>query len=138
MRIVAQALPLTILFFVFFPRFTGEFRVPFGGGLNGATGLPEKLAPGSLASLALRGDTAFTVSFPDHNMPVSRDLYWRGMVLWDGTGLNWERGGPVRQERQPTGLAGEAVRQHIMLEPYGDTWLFALEYPAGPVAHADV
>ncbi|HEV7404054.1 MAG TPA: DUF3488 and transglutaminase-like domain-containing protein [Chthoniobacteraceae bacterium] len=136
LRIVLQAVPLTILFFVFFPRFTGEFKVFFNGGLNGATGLPEKLAPGSLASLALRSDTAFTVSFPDHNMPPAPELYWRGMVMWDGTGLNWERGGPERRERMPAGLTGDGVRQHIMLEPYGDTWLFALDRPSSEVANA--
>lgn len=134
--IIAQAVPLTLLFFLFFPRFTGEFRVFFRGGLSGNTGLSEKLAPGSIASLALRGDTAFTVAFPDNNLPLARDLYWRGMVLWDGTGLNWERGGPVRREEKPEGLAGDPIRQHIMIEPYGDTWLFALDYPSSQVPYA--
>jgi transglutaminase-like putative cysteine protease len=135
-RIVLQAVPLTILFFIFFPRFTGEFKVFFGGGLSGVSGLPEKLSPGSLASLALRNDVAFTVSFPDNNMPLARDLYWRGLVLWDGTGLNWERGGPVRRERKPKDLDGPVIRQHIMLEPYGDTWLFALDRPASALRNA--
>jgi transglutaminase-like putative cysteine protease len=67
---------------------------------------------------------------------MARDLYWRGMVLWDGTGLNWERGGPVRAELAPTVLEGDPIRQHIMLEPYGDTWLFALDRPASRVSEA--
>ncbi len=134
-RLLGQALPLTVLFFFFFPRVYGDFRLAFGGSLLGPT-LSDKLAPGSLSSLALRTDPAFSVKFPDGYAPPASEMYWRGIVLWDGTGLYWERGGPGRQLERPTVLEGPGIRQQIILEPYGESWLFALDRPASPVPHA--
>ena len=126
-RLLAQAVPVTVVFFLFFPRTSGDFRFFLGNSLLGTTGLSDKLSPGSMASLAERSDTAFCVSFPDGNAPPTGQLYWRGIVLWEGTGLNWERGAPAIYVPM---LTGPKVRQHIILEPYGDQWLFALDRPA--------
>jgi len=132
-RLLAQALPLTLVFFLFFPRTSGDFRFFLGGSLMGAPGLTDRLSPGSLASLAERNDTAFCVGFPDGNPPPNSQLYWRGIVLWECTGLNWDRGAPATY--YPT-LGGPKIRQKIILEPYGDQWLFALDRPVGPVANS--
>ncbi len=127
--LLVQALPIVVLLFVFFPRSRQQFFNPFDQPLLGSSGMSDSLSPGSIASLALGKATVFHADFPDGNMPSMTAQYWRAGVLWAGDGLTWVRGPALSPEPLAGQLAGPRVRQHIVLEPHGARWLFALDRP---------
>lgn len=130
--LLLQAIPIIVLLFVAFPRSYGGFRFQFSRSLISSTGMSDRLAPGSIASLTLNTqDVAFRVDFPDRNAPPLSQLYWRGAVFWRGDGLTWVPGPLLRLEPRMGQYAGEPIRQRISLQPHGGRWLFALDRPLG-------
>jgi len=134
--LLAQALPLVVLLFLFFPRVYGGFRFQFSQSLLGTGGMSDRLSPGSVSSLALSEQIAFRADFPDGSIPPMSSMYWRGGVLWRGEGLTWVAGPRLNQERRMGQLGGPGVRQRISLQPHGARWLFALDRPASEVRGA--
>ncbi len=133
-----QCVPFIALLFLFFPRAYTGVRFSFSRGLFGGTGMADHLEPGSFSAIAQNDSTAFHAIFPDRPPPPPEQRYWRGGVLWHGEGLRWTRGnvggrgrGP---QRPPT---GEVYRQIIVLQPHGEDWLFALDWPIGDVEFRD-
>jgi len=129
-KLLAQALPIAALLFLFFPRVYGGFRFQFSQSLMNIGGMSDRLSPGSISSMALNGDIVFRADFPDGNIPPISAMYWRGGVLWRGEGLTWVLGPFLSHERRTGLLGGPAVRQRISLQPHGGRWLFALDSPA--------
>ncbi|HEX4152518.1 MAG TPA: DUF3488 and transglutaminase-like domain-containing protein [Steroidobacteraceae bacterium] len=127
-RLSAQAVPLTLVLWLFFPRFDSPlWRTPSDG--HGAeTGLSDSMSPGDITDLALSDDVAFRVHF-NGPAPPAAERYWRGPVLHDFDGSTWRRS-PVAHGRAP-GLTpvGVAYRYVISLEPDQHNWLFALDWP---------
>ncbi len=122
--LIAQALPLVVLLFLFFPRDHDDWISKLTRRRTGASGISGELRPGDIAQVALSGATAFRAEFPDQNQP--RDLYWRCLVLWECDGLAWRRGSAVPGTRGH--LAEEnSTRQVITLEPHRNLWLPALD-----------
>jgi protein-glutamine gamma-glutamyltransferase len=128
-KILAQALPLVVILFLLFPRGTGGFRLQLPGAPADSTGFSGKLSPGTVASIATSEELAFRAEFPDGNMPPRSTLYWRGAVLSDGGGLQWEAGLGLGRAQASARSTGESIRQRITLEPHGGRWLFALDRP---------
>src|SRR6202046_2271660 len=62
-KILGQALPLALVFWLFFPRFAGPlWHIPDDG--HGAeSGLSDSMSPGDIDQLALSDDVAFRVRF---------------------------------------------------------------------------
>ncbi|HYJ04402.1 MAG TPA: DUF3488 and transglutaminase-like domain-containing protein [Chthoniobacterales bacterium] len=135
-KILAQALPLVIILFLLFPRGTGGFRLQLPGGPADSTGFSGKLSPGTVASIATSEELAFRAEFPDGNMPRRSALYWRGAVLSNGGGLQWEAGLGLGRAQAGVRPAGDSIRQRITLEPHGGRWLFALDRPLAAPAGA--
>jgi transglutaminase-like putative cysteine protease len=137
LKMLAQAMPIVVLLFLFFPRVQGGFQVQFGRPASALTGMSDELSPGSFARLAQNANIAFRADFPDANIPARSQLYWRGAVLWRCEGLIWARGHPeMRVERRAGQLEGAAIRQQIFLKPLGGRWLPALDRPASDVPGA--
>lgn len=137
-KLVAQASPIILLLFVFFPRSRGDFRFQFSRSVDGVTGMSDQLSPGSFATLTRNENRAFRADFPDGNVPPLSQLYWRGAVLWRGDGMIWARGtGGLPVERPAAQLTGATVRQSIILDPHGSRWLFALDRPASLVRDSE-
>ncbi len=136
LKLLAQAMPIIVLLFLFFPRTHGGFRFQFTRSPVGVTGMSDRLSPGTFASLTQDDRLAFRVNFPDGDIPPLPQLYWRAAVLWRGDGLTWVRGPQLEPERRLGQLDGERVRQSIIMEPHGGRWLFALDRPASDVPHA--
>jgi len=133
--LLAQAVPIILLLFVFFPRTRHQFLMQFSQQLTGGGAMSDSLSPGSIASLALGKELVFRADFPDGNAPSISIMYWRAGVLWRGDGLTWVHG-PQFDDR-PAQLGGAAIRQRIIVQPHGARWLFALDRPtSGQVRHA--
>ncbi len=128
--IFALAAPLTIVFFIFFPRIQGPFWDMPEDANSGRTGMSNTMAPGNIAHLALSDEIAFRVKFIDP-VPARSKLYWRGIVLGKYDGKTWTQLPMNRSATQPLTIhvKGKPVRHQVTLEPNDHRWLFALELP---------
>ena len=81
LRLFLIALPFAAAMFFLFPRIQPLWGMPQQG-KGAVTGLPDEMNMGDLSSLAQSNEIAFRVRFADDKMPDSRNLYWRGPVLW--------------------------------------------------------
>jgi transglutaminase-like putative cysteine protease len=134
-KLLLQAIPLTLLLFVLFPRVQGPlWGMPQEG--HSSSGLSDSMAPGTLSKLSLSQAVAFRVNF-DGPTPPREQMYWRGPVLWDFDGVTWKaREGSKRDNT--TKLRGKTPQLDnlerpldytVTLEPSNKPWLFALELP---------
>lgn len=142
LSLTAQAFPLMIILFVFFPRLPPLWTMHVNKG-NSITGVSDSLSPGDIAHLSQSDALAFHVEFQGQP-PAKEALYWRGLVLghFDGdtwsrepdtdapSNIAWPNRGPV-----PNWLYGlhidrnQTVKYRVTLEPTGQTWLFGLNVP---------
>lgn len=128
-----KALPLTLVFFVLFPR----VNTPLWGAATieslGRTGLSNTMSPGSLGQLMESDAIAFRVNFV--GMPPSHQLlYWRGPSFGYFDGRTWS-GTNLRPAPGTLAIAVErdsAVEYTVTLEPHARDWIFALELPQVP------
>ena len=130
-KLLAQAMPLIILLFLFFPRISTGLRFQIAPQRGASAGFSDRLSPGSVAFLANSSEIAFRVEFPDGKIPTLGAMYWRGVVMWHGEGLEWEaEKSPAVLPRTSQGPPrGEAIRQWITIEPHDARWMFALDWP---------
>jgi protein-glutamine gamma-glutamyltransferase len=126
--LILQALPLTVVVFLFFPRIAPLWSVPMPNA--SVTGLREEMTPGDVAELGRSDALAFRAVFADQ-VPPTRELYWRALVysrFVDGT---WSVGPePGLGRAQAVELPGaRRWAYEVLLEPNFSTWLVALETP---------
>jgi transglutaminase-like putative cysteine protease len=131
-RLVLQALPLTLVLFLLFPRLDAPL---WNLGLDpgrGTTGMGDRLEPGRIGELVLSGELAFRARFEGRPPPPS-ELYWRGLVLWLPDRLGWSPGRPPEPDDwdEGPGLAQAArpIAYEVLAEASGRAWLFALDLP---------
>ena len=125
--LLLQAIPLSLILFVFFPRVQG----PLWGMPQDAyasSGLSDTMAPGSLSKLSLSDAVAFRVTFKG-TVPSRDQMYWRGPVLWDFDGTTWKRGRNATLQPPTLTDATMPVDYTVTLEPHNKPWLFALDMP---------
>jgi len=128
-----QAIPLMLIFFVFFPRFAEPlWQMP--SNMKGTTGISDSMTPGDIGSLVNFDEVAFRVEF-EGDVPQSSELYWRGLVFSAFDGLTWSRERTGFQQQSDVILAGKPYSYRILLEPHQRKWLYAMEMPESmPVA----
>ncbi|MDT8384452.1 MAG: DUF3488 and transglutaminase-like domain-containing protein [Gammaproteobacteria bacterium] len=131
--IIAQAVPLTLLLFLLFPRLPGPlWSLPADGG-GASTGLSDSMSPGNISQLSDNDAVAFRVQF-DGPPPAVESRYWRGPVLTHLDGATWSNPQNATTHRAGTPLryhaSGEALHYSVTLEPHQQHWLFALDLPA--------
>ena len=132
-----QAAPLAAVLFVLFPRAYTGVRFSFSRGLLADTGMADEIKPGSFAGLARNDAKAFRVEFPDGEPPPPTQRYWRAGVLWKCDSLVWTRGsGMPPWDPPPRRLDAPGIRQRILVQPHGNKWLFALDWPVTTVREA--
>ncbi len=124
---LAQALPLVMVLFLFFPRGTAGLVTSLSRSLQHQTGISDTLDPGSVAKVAESEAPAFRASIVSGSAPPA-ELYWRCLTLTQCDGLSWSRGTPIASAREEASAEG-AVRQIISVEPHGALWLPALDRP---------
>ncbi|MBT8139826.1 MAG: DUF3488 and transglutaminase-like domain-containing protein [Gammaproteobacteria bacterium] len=133
LRLVAQAVPVMLLFFLVFPRIPPIWSVPTSGGGAG-TGMSDSIEPGDIAKLNQSSKLAFVVEF-ESTRPPSIEMYWRGITLEDFDGRKWSAadsavsvGDRSRREEltEQIELYGVPLRYTLIVEPTKKNWLFAL------------
>jgi protein-glutamine gamma-glutamyltransferase len=130
-RLLLQALPLMLVLWLLFPRFSSPLW-QFGSGSRSAeSGLSDSLNPGDITDLAMTDEVAFRVRFATA-APPPLEQYWRGPVLHDFDGKVWRHSlGVAGLKRAPAlQTEGPAYKYTINLEPHQHTWVFTLDWPA--------
>jgi transglutaminase-like putative cysteine protease len=129
--LLAQALPLMLVLFLFFPRIEGPVWGLPEDAWAGMTGLGDSMSPGSLSKLVQSEAPAFRARFHERTPPAGQ-RYWRGPVLWQTDGRNWSAGNlallPLLTDPESQG-SGTAYDYSITLEPHNKPWLLALDLP---------
>lgn len=126
---LAQAIPLMLVFFLLFPRVQGPLWGLPQASASALTGLSDTMSPGSLSSLSLSDAVAFRVEF-ESPPPVPSRLYWRGPVMWDFDGRTWHGGENSSLLDRKIATEGAPIRYSVTLEPHNMRWLFAIDLPA--------
>jgi protein-glutamine gamma-glutamyltransferase len=127
-RILGQALPLALVFWLFFPRFAGPlWHMPEDG--SAGSGLSDTMSPGDINELALSDDIAFRVRFATAP-PPPQERYWRGPVMHNFDGHTWTRANTGSNAAPALQLQGPAYRYTLSLEPHRHNWIFALDWPS--------
>jgi transglutaminase-like putative cysteine protease len=128
-RILGQALPLALVLWLFFPRFTGPlWHIP-DDGRSAKSGLSDSMSPGDIDQLALSDEVAFRVSFAAAT-PPPQERYWRGPVIHDFDGRTWRNAYFTSRSAPPLQPQGPAYRYTVSLEPHQHRWIFALDWPS--------
>jgi len=138
-RMVLLSIPLTLVFFVLFPRIPGPlWGLPTDAGSGGASlsGMSDEMAPGDISNLILSERTAFRARFLDR-VPPPRDRYWRGPVFDRFDGRAWKASALSQGIRKPDAqLLSPVISYEVIMEPHRGPWLFALDLPSPGVLPA--
>jgi len=131
LSLLAQALPLMFILFIFFPRLSSPLwdLSPIQG--QAVTGVTDRISPGSISRLSRSTAVAFRVDFGDQ-VPAPAERYWRGPVLWRTDGQEWGVGEAQRADRDsPPSLphAARLISYSVSLDPTPGNWLYTLDLP---------
>ncbi len=127
--LVLQALPLTLVIFLLFPRIAPLWSIPVPSAAT--TGLSDTLTPGDIASLGRSDELAFRVIF-DGDPPRQSELYWRGLVYSDFVYGTWALAAPLDalpRDSLDAESESASLSYEIFLEPTQSKWLFSLDTP---------
>lgn len=132
--VLAQAMPLTLLLFVLFPRVPGPLWNLPSDATGAGTGLSDSMSPGKISQLSDNDSVAFRVQFKTV-LPVPQQLYWRGPVFTQFDGKTWSKAIKQRLKSGVTidlqyRVSSEPSLYSVTLEPHQQRWLFALDLPA--------
>ncbi|MCB1843849.1 MAG: DUF3488 domain-containing transglutaminase family protein, partial [Halioglobus sp.] len=129
-RLMLYSAPLMLAMWVFFPRIATPFwAVPIDTSAA-TTGLSDTMSPGDISSLSQSNALAFRVQFAD-TVPPTRDLYWRGLVLYRFNGRSWSglEATPDWKAQERIEYTGDPLAYTVTMEPTGQQWVFALDIP---------
>lgn len=137
LKVLSFALPFAIVLFVFFPRISPLWSLPFKTS-SSLTGMSDSMAPGAVAELSQSAERAFRFSVVG-SAPAHQQLYWRALVLDDFDGRSWTRSKEALDvERLRAGvLYANRVEPYVPItdtgpyydviaEPHNNRWAFAL------------
>src|SRR5437773_774318 len=147
-KLLLQASPLVVLFFLLFPRINAGLRFELRPFRSANTGFSDRLSPGSIAALANSSEIAFRAEFPGSSTRPSGPMYWRGLVMWRCNGMEWRAPYAPRSKSPSSTFAigggglpvpsanAKEIQQRITLAPNGARWMFALDRPIKAVPGA--
>lgn len=128
-----QALPIGIMMFLILPQLSPLWHTPKAKGAK--TGLSEQMTPGDIANLSQSSELAFRATF-ENTPPISRQRYWRAIVMEDFDGKTWkvhpyrqqvrEFQLQTKQQFKPK-LTGSFFDYEVIVEPTYQPWLFSLD-----------
>ncbi|MBX8497371.1 DUF3488 and transglutaminase-like domain-containing protein [Pseudomonas cichorii] len=125
-KLIAQAVPLMLLLFLFFPRLDPLWALPQPSN-KGVTGLSDSMSPGDLTELSKSPALVFRASF-DGPVPARNQLYWRSLTLEQFDGRRWSQSLRAQTVQVPQWQKrGDAIAYSIVMEPSGRPWLPILD-----------
>jgi protein-glutamine gamma-glutamyltransferase len=134
LRLVAQAIPVLAVLFVLFPRFNFSL-IRRSADSSASVGFSGQLRPGSVSQLAQSDKVAFRAFFKGKYIPPMQKLYWRGAVLTQSRGLDWD---PVTTtSRLRAQIEGEEIVE-VMIEEGGSSWIFTMDWPTSVTMKAQL
>ena len=117
LQLLAAALPLALVLFLFVPRLPPLWTTQLGPTRGAVSGLSPDLDPLSIAELALVDGSAARVLLPE-GMPLPTDAYWRVLVHEQFDGRRWQRQDPpVFRGRSGRSQVGQGTSQWWVVEP---------------------
>jgi transglutaminase-like putative cysteine protease len=128
-RIMAQALPLALVFWLFFPRLAAPMWHLPDDSHRAGSGLSDSMSPGDIDQLVLSDEVAFRVHFTGAT-PPPQERYWRGPVMHDFDGRTWRRAYFSAQTPPPLQPKGPAYRYTLSMEAHQHNWIFTLDWPS--------
>ena len=132
-KLMAQAVPLMILLFLFFPRLDPLWSLPQPSN-RGVTGLSDNMAPGDMAELSRSPALVFRASF-EGAIPARKQLYWRGLTLEQFDGRRWSQSARAQAVQVPQWQKrGEPVAYSVVMEASGRPWLPSLDIGETPLS----
>jgi len=131
MIIVFQALPISLLLFVLFPRLEAPRWMLFDQQHSAKTGLTDSLEPGAISQLGLSDELVFRVKFTAE-LPPANKRYWRGPVYSYTDGKRWTEIKRSRKHKtaEKIDYKGDQYHYTLMMEAQDKDWVFALDMPA--------
>ena len=123
--LLAQALPLMLLLFVFFPRLGPLWALPNPN--KALSGLSDSMAPADIAELSKSDELVFTATF--NGVPPARaQLYWRALTLEHFDGRRWSQAPLASQNNAAQWTAsGQPWEYSVIAQASGRNWLYALD-----------
>ena len=117
LQLLAAALPLALVLFLFVPRLPPLWTSQLGPTRGAVSGLSPELDPLSIAELALVDGSAARLLLPE-GQPLPTDAYWRVLVHEQFDGRRWQhRDPPARRGRAGPPQVGEGSSQWWVVEP---------------------
>ncbi len=153
------AIPLTLLFFLTFPRIPGPvwdlglaFGLPIKAMIDrgdGQFGKVKSLQPGGIQRATEENENVLVAEF-EGAVPFKSTLYWRGPVFWEFDGTDWSLPeswdnrnsllqGAIRSQKRLDRVLrkkGTPVRYTLRVMPNGGRWLYGLDFPAASAPEA--
>lgn len=127
-KLVGLALPLSVVFFVVFPRGSGSLWSLDTKGLP-QSGISDYIDFSSISKLNKNDDIAFRVDFSSLKQ-LSDRYYWRGIVFSHFDGKGWKPGYLIPHKAVAKLVAkGPTVDYTITLEAHRRPWIFSLDMP---------
>lgn len=130
-KVMALALPLVLIMFLFFPRLAPLWSIPIKA-KTAITGMSDQISPGDIAELANSDARAFRVRF-EGAVPSQRQLYWRAAILDAFDGKQWRRQEDFSQVLNRSGaydlgrtLTSVGPYYEVLMEPHNQKWVYAL------------
>jgi transglutaminase-like putative cysteine protease len=123
---LAQALPLMLLLFVFFPRLAPLWSLPNPSN-QARTGLSDSMTPADIAELSKSTALVFRATF-EGSLPARNQLYWRALTFEQFDGRRWSQAPLAQSLTAPNwSPSGPALTYSIIMQPSSQQWLFALD-----------
>jgi len=126
--IVMQAIPLTVIIFILFPRVEAPRWMLFEEKNKAKIGLSDSMEPGSISDLGTSEELVFRVKFTGA-LPPPKLRYWRGPVLSHTDGKRWTQVRFKESVDNPS-YAGTAYSYTLLMEAQEKDWVFGLDFPA--------
>ncbi len=129
--IIAQAIPMMIVVFIFFPRVEAPKWLMFNDPQQRKTGLSDTMEPGSITDLGMSDELVFRVKFTGA-IPPSKYRYWRGPVLTLTDGKKWVQARDLSYQRYlgKPAFSGKPYQYTLLMEAQEKDWIFALDLPS--------
>lgn len=123
--LLAQAIPVAILLFLFFPRFDPLWVLPAPKD-KGVTGISDHMTPGDIAELSRSAELVFRASFQEE-VPKQNELYWRALTLPHFDGRTWRAPSSAMDSFVPDWQPrGAFLDYSVVMQPSSNPWLYSL------------